>query len=79
METRNPVFILSRMWPDLSELESSGDSGILVELVSKVESILVDLKVGPVFFLMCAGELLGSMDVVACSAGICNVSMFCSR
>ena len=36
MEMRDPVFRLSRTWPDLAELESSGASAMLTEWVALV-------------------------------------------
>ena len=56
MEMRDPVFRLSRMWPDIVELESSGPSGILTEWVSLMDFPLTALTVWPVFKKKCVQE-----------------------
>ena len=56
VDTRDPDFRLSRMWPDIAELESSGASGILTDWVALIEFPLAALTVVPVFFWGCVQE-----------------------
>ena len=52
MDMSGPVFRFSRMWPDLAESESSGDSGISSEWVELMEFPLYALTIGPLFLLL---------------------------
>ena len=48
MEMRDPVFRLSRKWPDIAELGSSGACGTLTDWVALMEFPLAAPKFGPV-------------------------------
>ena len=56
MEMRVLLFRLSRIWPDLAELESSGVSDILAEWVALIEFSFAALAVGIMLIFLCVQD-----------------------